>query len=124
MKRLVLAVCAAAVTLLPLRAGAQHVHPADSPRVTFTVTDTLVVGTAVLKAGDYKFQCRTFDGKTFLVVTSIDTGKEITRIACVREDLSDKVTDSELRSSVGAGGVRELRSVRIKGETVAHKLVP
>ena len=123
MKRLVLIACASlAVLLLPVAASAQPAH-ADSPKVTMTLTQDMVVGTTVLQPGEYRFQCRTFDGKTFLVVTSVQTGKEITRVPCVREMLDAKVTDSELHSLIRPDGQRALTTVRLKGEMVAHRIV-
>jgi hypothetical protein len=123
MKRLVFVACASlAVLVFPLRADAQRAH-ADSPKTTLPVTKALAVGTTVLPPGAYKFQCRTFDGRTFLVVTSVETGKEIARVACVRETLDAKVTDSDYRSIAREDGTRMLISVRIKGETVAHRVV-
>jgi hypothetical protein len=122
MKRLLLTACASlAVLLLPVAASAQPAH-ADSPKVTMTLAQDMVVGTTTLQPGVYKFQCRTFDGKTFLVVTS-DNGKEITRVACVREMLDAKVADSELRSLLRPDGKRALTAVRLKGELVSHRIV-
>jgi hypothetical protein len=123
MKRLVLVACASlAVLLLPLAAAAQPAH-ADSPKATMTLTQNMTVGTTILQPGEYKFQCRTFEGKTFLVVSSADTGKEITRVPCVREMLDAKVPDSELRSLITPDGMRTLTGVRIKGEMVSHRIV-
>lgn len=123
MKRLVLVVCATlAVLIYPLSAIAQPAH-ADSPKTTLILSDVLAVGPTMLQPGEYRFQCRTFDGKTFLVVTSVQTGKEITRVPCVREMLDAKVTDSEFRSLRRADGTRALTVVRIKGEMVAHRIV-
>src|SRR5688572_5298951 len=66
MKRFVFVACASlAVLVFPVRAFAQHAH-ADSPKTTLTVTTQLVVGTTILQPGQYRFQCRTFDGRTFL----------------------------------------------------------
>ena len=122
MKRLVLVACASlAVLLLPLAAAAQPAH-ADGPKATMTLTQNMIVGTTVLQPGEYRFQCRTFEGKTFLIVSSVETGKEITRVPCVREMLDAKVPDSELRSLV-ADGMRTLTGVRIKGEMVSHRIV-
>jgi hypothetical protein len=123
MKRLVFIACASlAVLVFPLRADAQDAH-GDSPKTTLTVTKTLAVGTTILQPGAYKFQCRTFGGRTFLVVTSVDTGKELARVPCVRETLDAKVTDSDYRNMVRADGTRTLTRVRIKGESVAHRVV-
>jgi hypothetical protein len=122
MKRLVLAACVSlAVLLLPVAASAQPAH-ADSPKVTITLAQDVVLGTTTLRPGAYKFQCRTFDGKTFLVVTS-ESGKEITRVACEQEILDAKVAESELRTLLRADGTRTLTGVRLKGEKVSHRIV-
>ena len=122
MKKMIAAVALVAATLLPIRAIAQtaHEHPYDSPKATITVERDLVVGTTILKPGEYKFQCRTFDGKTFLVVTNVETSKELARVPCVKEVLNAQVADTEFRSVARADGKRVLVSVRIKGESVAH----
>ncbi|HEU4891353.1 MAG TPA: hypothetical protein VFT47_07370 [Vicinamibacterales bacterium] len=122
MKRLVFIVCALAILVFPLRAVAQHSH-ADSPKTTLTVTKPLVVGTTILQPGDYKVQCRTFDGRTFLIVISVHSGKEIARVRCVREELDAPVTDSNHRSVLRDDGKWTLTSVQIKGELVAHRLI-
>jgi hypothetical protein len=123
MKRLVLVVCATlAVLIYPLGAIAQPAH-ADSPKTTLILSEGLAVGPTMLQPGEYRFQCRTFDGKTFLVVTSVQTGKEVTRVPCVREMLDAKVTASEFRSLLRADGTRALTVVRIKGEMVEHHVV-
>ena len=123
MKRFVFIACASlAVLLFPLRAIAQHAH-ADSPKTTLTVIKPLVVGQTTLQPGQYRFQCRTFDGRTFLIVTVVSTGKEIARVPCVEETLDAAVTASDYRSVPREDGKWTLTSVRIKGELVAHRLV-
>ena len=42
---------------------------------------------------------------------------------CVQETLDATVTDSDYRSIAREDGKRTLTSVRIKGESVAHRLV-
>jgi hypothetical protein len=126
MKKLIAAAALAAVSLLPVRAFAQatpHDHAADSSRVLITVSQPLVVGTTILQPGDYKFQCRTFGGKTFLVVTAVDTGKEMVRVPCVRETLDAAVVESQFSTTAREDGKRVLTGVRIKGEAVAHRVV-
>jgi hypothetical protein len=121
MKSLILVVCAATVLLFPVRSVAQtHV---DSPRVTMSILDPLVVGTTTLKPGEYRFQCRMFDGKTYLVVTSVESRQEVLRVRCEEETLAAKVNESNLRTATRPDGSRLLQSVRIKGEMVAHRLV-
>lgn len=122
MRSLMLAVCTAFVVLLPFRAVAQQpVHAVDSPRVTITVDNPTLVGDTMLKPGQYKFQCKHVDGKSFLVVKA-ENDKEVARVPCRQEALSQKLENSELRAIVRADGLRALQSVRIKGEAVAHRI--
>jgi hypothetical protein len=125
MKKLIAAFALVAASLLPARAIAQMTpdHSYNSPKATITVDHKLVVGTATLEPGDYKFQCRTFGDKTFLVVTSVETGKEVVRVPCVREVLTNAVTDSQMESLIRPDGQRVLVSVRIRGESFAHYVV-
>jgi hypothetical protein len=119
MKRFILAASVAvAALLLPLRAAAQPVH-ADSPKATLIVVNELVIGTATLQPGEYKIQCKTIEGKTFLVVVSTETGKEVARVACVQEAFDGKVTETTYGTK-SDGGKRTLTWVRIKGETSQH----
>jgi hypothetical protein len=121
MKTLILAMSAAAVLLFPLRAAAQATGH-DSPKVTISVTNPTLVGTTVLKEGDYRFQCKHIDGKTFLIVSVAGTGTELLRVPCEEQSLSSKTAASELHSVVRPDGTRVLQSVRIKGEMVAHRV--
>ncbi len=125
MKKLIVALAVVIAPLLPARALAQatHDHSYASPKAAITVDHPLVVGYTILKPGDYKFQCRTFGDKTFLVVTNADTGKEVARVPCVREALDAAVTDSETRSLIRPDGARVLVSVKIRGEAFAHNVV-
>ena len=95
----------------------------DSPKVQFVVQQPLAVGDTVLKPGTYKFQCRVFDGKTFLVVTMADTGREVVRTPCVREEVDAPIANPSFWTTAGADGVRVLTRVGITGEMVTHKLV-
>lgn len=123
MKRFTLAASVVLVALLlPLRAAGQPAH-SDSPKVSLLVANELVVGTATLLPGEYKIQCKTIDGKTFLVVVSTETGKEVARVACVRETFEGKVPDTTYGTAPGTAGKRTLTWVRIKGETSQHKVV-
>lgn len=123
MKRFILAASVTVVALLlPLRAAAQPVH-ADSPKATLIVVNEVVVGTATLLPGEYKIQCKTIEGKTFLVVVSTENGREVARVACVREAFDGKVPDTTYGTAPGAAGKRTLTWVRIKGETSQHKVM-
>jgi hypothetical protein len=122
MKRFLLVASIAVTALaLPLRAATQPVH-ADSPKATLTVVNELVIGTATLQPGEYRIQCKTIEGKTFLVVVSIQSGKAVARVACVQEAFDGKVTETTYGTK-SDGGKRTLTWVRIKGETTQHTVV-
>lgn len=125
MKKMLATFVLLAASLLPVRAVAQtaHEHPYDSPKATISVDREVIIGATILKPGEYKFQCRTFDGQTFLVVTSGETGKELARVPCVKEMLSAQVTETEFRTIARPDGKRVLVSVKIRGEAVAHNVV-
>ena len=52
-----------------------------------------------------------------------DRNKEVARVPCTEEAMPEKIADSQLRSFVRSDGLRALQSVRIKGETIAHRVV-
>jgi hypothetical protein len=126
MKKMIAVLSLLATLLMPARALAQttapHNHPYDSPKATINVDQDLVVGTTTLKPGEYRFQCRTIDGRTFLVVTLVKGDKEIARVPCEREQLNVAISESEFRT-IRRDGRHVLVSVRIKGESVAHIVV-
>ena len=124
MKRFALLCAVAAVVAFPARGWAQAAHSGkDSPKTDLHLTVPIVVGSTTLKAGDYKFQCKEVDGQHFLVVTAEDDGRELARVPCTPETLDKKVTTSEFRSIKRPDGTTALTAVRIKGETVAHRVV-
>lgn len=123
MKSLMYAACVLAVLSFPLRAAAQAPMHADSPKARITLSNAIQVGPTLLKEGEYKFQCRYFDGKPFLVVTQADSGKEVARVPCEPVSLDARTVNSELRAIVGPDGKRKVQSVRIKGETVEHRVI-
>lgn len=123
MKTMIAASAFLAVLALPGLARAQDVHHAGkSPKTDLHVSTSIVVGTTTLKEGDYKFQCVDIAGKQFLVVKN-DDGDEVARVPCEPEALQATVTTSEFRS-ITRDGQRYLTAVRIKGETIAHRVVP
>lgn len=123
MKRIIAIVCGllAALAFAAL-ASAQHTHAANSPKAEFHLSQPLAVGDAILKVGDDKFQCRKIDGQDVLVVTSADDGKEVARVPCRPEQLETKTEISELRSVPRPAAGSTLSAVRIKGETIAHRV--
>jgi len=123
MKRIFVLVCAAAFLIaLPHAALGQDHSEANSPKAEFQISKALVVGTTTLPPGTYKFQCVFVDGSHFLIVTG-EGGKELARVPCKPEQLSGKIELSDFRSITKPDGTQALTAVRIKGESVAHRLV-
>lgn len=122
MIRTVVFACAmVALVAVPSRAADQTMK-AKSPKAEFTLSSEMVVGTATLKPGSYKFQCITVDDGDFLVVTN-DDGKEVARVPCRPEELKSKNDVSDFRFTRRPDGVAELTAVRIRGEKIGHRVV-
>jgi hypothetical protein len=123
MKRIIFGACvAAAVLLVPALAMAQHPVHADSPKATLTLEQPLKIGNTVVPIGEYKFQCRHIGDTDMLFVTNAESGKEVARVPCRRQELQSKTKESQFTVS-SASGTRTLVSLKIKGETVEHVIV-
>jgi hypothetical protein len=117
-------VCGVLATVaLPALASAQPRHSMNSPKADLQITEPLAVGSETLQPGEYKFQCKRIGEQEFLVVTSADDGREVARVPCRPEELQKKIVISEFRSVPRPDGIHALTSLRIKGETVAHRVV-
>jgi hypothetical protein len=124
MMKIISVLCGVLATVaVPAFASAQPPHAVNSSKAEFQLTEPLAVGGETLKPGDYKFQCKKIGEQEFLVVTSADDGREVARVPCRPEELQKKTEISEFRSVPRPDGIHALSSVRIKGETVAHRVV-
>lgn len=122
MKRMISVACGMlAALVIPVLASAQVVHSETTKKADLHLTETIIVGTQTLKPGDYRYQCFTINGETFLVITR-QSGEEVARVPCTPEPLAKKAETSEIRSTTRDGKIY-LTAVRIKGETVAHRIV-
>ena len=111
-----------AALAIPVLASAQPAHSEATKKADLHLTQPLVVGTTTLEPGEYRYQCITVDGETFLVITS-DNGKEAVRVPCTPEPLAKKAEASDIRTTTRDNKVY-LTAVRIKGEMMMHRLVP
>jgi hypothetical protein len=124
MKRLIV-VCGVLLLLaVPAVAAAQTSHPENSRKADFNSSTSFVVGSQTLPAGEYKFQCKTIDGRHYMVVTARDDGAEMARVPCEPETLSARSSTSEIRSISRQDGATVISSVRFKGEIIAHRITP
>jgi hypothetical protein len=122
MKRMIGVACGMLAALaIPVLASAQVVHSETSKKADMHLAQPLIVGTQTLKPGDYRYQCLTINGETFLVITS-DSGEEVARVPCTPEHLAKKAELSEIRTTTRDGQLY-LTAVRIQGELVAHRIV-
>jgi len=124
MRRLItLALGVFAILAIPALASAQAIHADMTKKADLHLTEPMVVGTQTLSPGNYRYQCITISGETFLVITREDDGKEVARVPCTPEPLAKKAEMSDIRSVTRDGRVY-LTAVRIQGELVMHRLVP
>lgn len=108
----------AALALAPA-ASALAQHPAS--RASVTLSTPVVVGATTLGPGRYRFECKEIEGTHVMVISR--EGKEVARVACTPVTLDSKVGETGYRT-VLRDDARVLTEIRIKGETVAHRLVP
>lgn len=122
MKRMTSVACGILAALaIPVLASAQVVHSETTKKANMHLTEPMIVGTQTLKPGDYQYQCFTISGETFLVITR-ENGEEVARVPCTPEPVAKKAETSEIRSMTRDGKIY-LTTVRIKGETIAHRVV-
>ena len=122
MKRMIGVACGMLAALaIPVLASAQVVHPEMTKKADMHLTEPMIVGTQTLKPGDYQYQCLTVNGEHFLVITS-EAGGEVARVPCTPEPLAKKAELSEIRTTT-RDGKSYLTSVRVKGDTVSHRIV-
>ncbi len=123
MKRTIhVACCMLAALAIPVLASAQAVHHSEATKkADLHVSQPLVVGTQTLTPGEYRYQCITVDGETFLIVTT-EFGQEVARVPCTPETLAKKADMSDIRTTTRDGKTYRT-AVRIKGELVMHRLV-
>lgn len=112
-----LAVAMLAVLALAPAVSAQDEHQTSKTNISFSTA--VAVGTATLSPGRYRVECRMIDGQHVMVI--IQQGKEVARIPCTPVTLDSKVDETGYRT-VLREEVRVLTEIRIKGETIAHKL--
>ena len=121
MTRIAIVACAVfALLAVPARAADQATH-AKSPKVDFTVSHALVVGTTTLKPGAYTFQCVMVGDRDFMVIQD-EEGKEVARVPCEAADLSTVNAVSDYRFSSRPDGTWELTGVRVRGEKIEHRV--
>lgn len=122
MSRVMLVVGAAlAATALPLVAAAQAAHPESGRKAEFRLSSSVLVGGETLQPGDYRFECKKIEGVHMLVVTSVDTDKEIARVPCTAVELARKAALSQILTT-RQNGVDVLTEVDIKGEAIGHRV--
>jgi hypothetical protein len=111
------AVAVLAVFVLAPLVSAQETHPTSKTELSFSTP--VVVGGTTLSPGRYRFECKWIDGQHVMVV--MQKGKEVARIPCTPVTLESKVDETGYRTILRED-VRVLTEIRIKGETIAHKL--
>lgn len=118
MNRLFAVAVLAVFALAPL-VSAQETHPTSKTELSFSTP--VVVGTTTLSPGRYRFECKWIDGQHVMVVTQ--KGKEVARVPCTPVTLDGRVDETGYRSLLREE-TRILTEIRMKGESISHKLVP
>lgn len=112
---------------------AQQGETADGKKGEFHLGSSAVVGGVLLKSGMYQVRHITEGGEHVLVFREMEMGyrnnmgnqelgREVARVKCKVEPLERKARHTKMSFRAGAAGGREIREVRVAGESVKYVL--
>jgi len=87
---------------------------------TLTLYHPTRVGTALLQAGDYNVRHITDGDQHFLAFSA--NRKEVARVSCKLEPMSQKPATTELTEERDSGGERTLKAIAFKDDAYRHEL--
>ena len=97
--------------------AAQHVNTNEKPvKSDLTVPADVMVGTTILKAGEYKIAC----DREMITFADHDTGKVALKVECKGKELSAPSKTTSLYVSTDASGTRKVDKLLIKGSPIEH----
>jgi hypothetical protein len=98
-----------------LIAQAPH-HTGKKIRDEITLSQPVMVGSTMLKAGQYEIIC---DGAT-MSFTLISTGEKALTVQCHGKELATKAASTEIYIDPGPKGIGVVSKILLKGSTIEH----
>jgi hypothetical protein len=107
----------ASLGLVSVVVAAQHVNTNEKPvKSDLTVPADVMVGTTLLKAGEYRIAC----DREMITFADHDTGKVALKVECKGKELSEPSKTTSLYVSTDASGKRKIDKLLIKGSPIEH----
>ena len=107
----------ASLGLVSVVVAAQHVNTNEKPvKSDLTVPSDVMVGTTMLKAGEYKIAC----DREMITFSTHDTGKVMLKVECKGKELSEASKITSLYVSTDASGTKKVDKLLVKGSHIEH----
>ncbi|MCR4375875.1 MAG: hypothetical protein NUW22_13610 [Acidobacteria bacterium] len=107
----------ASLGLVSVVVAAQHVNTNEKTvKSDLTVPADVMVGTTMLKAGEYKIAC----DREMITFADHDTGKVALKVECKGKELREPSKITSLYVATDASGTRRIQKLLVKGSTIEH----
>lgn len=106
-----------ALGLVSVVVAAQHSNATEHPvKSDLTVTSDMMVGTTMLKAGEYKLVC----DREIISFAEHATGKVVLKVECKGKELSEASKETKLYVSTDPSGKKKVDKLLVKGSHIEH----
>jgi len=97
--------------------AAQHVNMSETPaKGNLTVASDVMLGTSVLKAGDYRFSC----DRENITFSNQATGKTELKVPCKGHEMQTPAAETVMHVTTDASGKKVVTKLLLKGSNVEH----
>ena len=97
--------------------AAQHLNTKETPvKGDLTVASDVMLGTTLLKAGDYKVSC---DRET-ISFSDANTGKKVFKAPCKGRELSEVSKETTIHVTADKSGTKIVDKLLLKGSNIEH----
>jgi hypothetical protein len=115
MRRLLL--ITASIVFVSAVVTAQHLNTTEVPvKGNLTVVSDVMVGTSVLKAGDYRYAC----DREHITFSSQTTGKPVLKVPCKGRELDSPSDQTTMLTTTDAAGKKVVTKLLLKGSSIEH----
>ena len=97
--------------------AAQHVNMSETPaKGNLTVVSDVMLGTTVLKAGDYRFSC----DRESITFANQATGKTAVKVPCQGREMTTPAAETVMHVATDASGKKIVTKLLLKGSNIEH----
>lgn len=115
MRRLLL--ITASIVFVSAVVTAQHLNTTEvAVKGNLTVVADVMVGTSVLKAGDYRYTC----DREHITFASKATGKPVLTVPCKGRELAAPSDQTTMQTTTDASGKKVVSKLLLRGSSIEH----